>query len=182
MLKLALRIWNPNKWVTVCRKRELSNLSFSEITVFGQQPVCSAQTPQNLQTGTERKSPTLGSRWGNTYQFADLFLTVRCWSGSCSNHSGSLIVGEFFDASLSCHYVAHLQDPQHEVKKNQTNTTLTSPHLNCFTQFLELTSHQTVCQQLSFFSILTTSPEYSIISKLTDLKRKVGVLLLLPNL
>lgn len=58
-----------------------------------------------------------------THQFADLLLTVRCWSGSCSNHSGSLIVSEFLYASLSCHYVAHLKYPHtEEGKKNQIAT------------------------------------------------------------
>lgn len=151
MLKLALRIWNPNKWVTVCRKRELSNLSFSEITVFGQQPVCSAQTPQNLRTGTERKSPTLGSRWGNTYQFADLFLTVRCWSGSCSNHSGSLIVGEFFDASLSCHYVAHLQIPNTKLKRTKPTQLWLHPTSTALHSFSSWLLTKQFVNSLAFF-------------------------------
>lgn len=76
-----------------------------------------------------------------THQFANLFLTVRCWSGSCSNHSGSLIVSEFLYASLSCHYVAHLKQPhtkEGKKKKNTPNKTQCNWHLGWVLELFSL--------------------------------------------
>lgn len=43
-----------------------------------------------------------------THQFTDLILTVWCWSGCGTDHSGGLIVCQLLDATLSGHYVTHL--------------------------------------------------------------------------
>lgn len=62
--------------------------------------------------------------WHSTHQFADFFLPVWGWSGSGSDHSGSLIVSEFLYASLSCHYVAHLKFPHRKKIKCSPTTFL----------------------------------------------------------
>lgn len=79
--------------------------------------------------------------WHNTHQFADLFLPVWGWSGSGSNHSGSLIVSEFLYASLSCHYVAHLKFPHRKKIKHSPTGFFFSLQLFfhwCSTEFLKI--------------------------------------------
>lgn len=47
-----------------------------------------------------------------TYQFTNFVLPVWCRSGCGTDHCGGLIVGQLFDAALSCHYVTHLKRPR----------------------------------------------------------------------
>lgn len=99
--------------------------------------------------------------WHNTYQFADLFLPVWGWSGSGSNHSGSLIVSEFLYASLSCHYVAHLKFPHRKIIKHSPTGFF---WLMAFLSLMHyrisqnLAAQKTVCQHWNPFSPLTTFP------------------------
>lgn len=124
--------------------------------------------------------------WHNTHQFADLLLPVRSWSGSGSNHSGSLIVSEFLYASLSCHYVAHLKFPHKKKIKHSTTDFFFSSWLFfhwCTTEFpkIRLLRKQSANIWTLFPSDPPPQPQIQN-SEFTCLQRKVCVFLLLSNL
>ena len=129
--------------------------------------MCSVQTIQYLLMVREKSSPLLRFThlWQNTHQFTDLFLTVRCWSGSCSNHSGSLIVSEFLYASLSCHYVAHLKYPHTKEVKNHNATVFCFFGFFfhcCTTKFLKLATQKTSLSTFEPFFLWPPSPIHRI--------------------
>lgn len=125
--------------------------------------------------------------WHNTHQFADLFLPVWGWSGSGSNHSGSLIVSEFLYASLSCHYVAHLKFPHRKKIKHSPTGFFFLAYSFFFTDALQNFSKSGFSEKslptFEPFFPLTPFPSPKIQnSEFTCLQRKVCVFLLLSNL